>query len=58
MKVIIFTMKNGQMVDFATLTGWKNPVEGKKVTLEQTAQVAMQVDDQIESYEIVERDDI
>jgi len=50
-------MKNGQKVDFATLTGMKNPQEGKKITLKQTAQVAMQVDDQIKSYEIVERDE-
>lgn len=54
MKVIIFTMKNGQKIDFATLSGMKNPEEGKLMSLKETAEVAKIIDDHIVSYEIKE----
>ena len=59
-KIIVFKMKSGLVVDFNTLTGLPNPTSGGIEFLETTAKSAMVVDDDIVDYRIEERgeDDI
>ncbi len=53
-KTIVFTMKNGSVADFETLTGLSNPKGNDIDYLELAAKEAMLVDQDIESYRIEE----